>query len=50
MAWKVTRFEVVRVVRAVCNLVLKDKTVSENILINRAKVLSFSASERLQDE
>lgn len=47
MAWRVTRFEVMRVVRVVCSLVLKDETASEKVLISRAKVgFSFEASFR----
>ena len=37
-SWRGTRFEVMQVLREVCDKVLKDHTVSENTLILRAKV------------
>ena len=37
-SWRGTRFEVTTVLREVCDNVLKEKEVPENILILRAKV------------
>ena len=38
-SWRGTRFECVQVLREVCDKVLKDPEASDNVLINRAKVL-----------
>ena len=37
-SWRGTRFEVVQVLREVCDNVLKDKSVDDVTLYNRAKV------------
>ena len=38
-SWRGTRFECVQVLREVCDHVLKDPNVSDDVLANRAKVL-----------
>ncbi|KAH8116544.1 DnaJ-domain-containing protein [Phellopilus nigrolimitatus] len=38
-SWRGTRFEVMQVLREVCDKILKDTTVSEVVLMNRAKAL-----------
>ena len=38
-SWRGTRFECVQVLRGVCDRVLKDPKASDNVLLNRAKVL-----------
>ncbi|KZP01816.1 DnaJ-domain-containing protein [Calocera viscosa TUFC12733] len=40
-SWRGTRFEVVQVLREVCDRVLKEKGVSEQVLLNRARALFF---------
>ncbi|EJD07253.1 DnaJ-domain-containing protein [Fomitiporia mediterranea MF3/22] len=40
-SWRGTRFEVMQVLREVCDKVLKDHSVPESILVNRAKALLF---------
>lgn len=37
-SWRGTRFEVVQVLREVVDAVLKEQGVSEQVLVNRAKV------------
>lgn len=43
-SWRGTRFEVVQVLREVVDAVLKDHSVEEQVLVNRAKVRPPSAS------
>lgn len=38
-SWRGTRFEVMQVLREVCDKVLKDHSVPEAVLVNRAKVI-----------
>jgi hypothetical protein len=40
-SWRGTRFEVVQVLREVCDRVLKEKGVPEPVLLNRARGLFF---------
>ncbi|KAI5117135.1 hypothetical protein M0805_008254 [Coniferiporia weirii] len=40
-SWRGTRFEVMQVLREVCDKVLSDNTVSEAVLLNRAKALMY---------
>lgn len=43
-SWRGTRFEVVNVLREVCDRVLKDSTANEQELYSRAKVSTFLES------
>jgi len=40
-SWRGTRFEVLQVLREVCDRVLKEKGVSDQVLLNRAKALFY---------